>query len=78
MSIISLRIDEELLAEATRQAKALHLSKTEYLRRAVAEMNEKVAHALQRQRLQAASRKVRKESMRINREFAGIEGDPDA
>lgn len=78
MSIISLRIDEELLAEATRQAKALHLSKTEYLRRAIAEMNEKAARARQRQRLQAASRKVRKESMRINREFAAFEDAPDA
>lgn len=78
MGTISLRIEEELLAEATRQAKAMHLTKTEYLRRAIAEMNEKVARDLQRQRLQAASRKVRKESMRINREFAEIEEAPDA
>ncbi len=41
-------------------------------------MNEKVANDLLRQRLQAASRKVRQESMRINREFAEIEDVPDA
>ena len=78
MGTISLRIDDELLDEVTSQAKALHLSRTEYLRRAIAEMNEKVARNLRRRRLQEASRKVRAESMRVNREFAEIEEAPDA
>jgi predicted transcriptional regulator len=78
MGTISLRIDDELLDEMTSQAKALHLSRTEYLRRAIAEMNEKVARNLRRRRLQEASLKVRAESMRVNREFAEIEEAPDA
>lgn len=78
MGTISLRIDDELLDEVTSQAKALHLSRTEYLRRAIAEMKEKVAQDLRRHRLQAASRKVRAESMLVNREFADIEDAPDA
>ncbi|MFA5348541.1 MAG: ribbon-helix-helix protein, CopG family [Methanoregula sp.] len=78
MGTISLRIDDALLDEVTSQARALHLSRTEYLRRAIAEMNEKVARDLRRHRLQEASRKVRAESMRINREFAEIEDAPDA
>lgn len=78
MGTISLRIDDELLDEVASQAKALHLTKTEYLRRAIAEMKDKVAQDLRRKRLQAASRKVRAESMRVNREFAEIEEAPDA
>jgi predicted transcriptional regulator len=78
MGTISLRIDDALLDEVTSQAKALRLSRTEYLRRAIAEMNEKVARDLLRLRLQEASRKVRAESMRVNREFAEIEEAPDA
>ncbi|MHB1013890.1 MAG: hypothetical protein ACYC2W_01240 [Desulfurivibrionaceae bacterium] len=78
MGTISMRIEDALLAEVTSQARALHLTRTEYLRRAIAEMNEKVARDQRRQRLQEASRKVRQESMRVNLEFADIEDAPDA
>ncbi len=78
MGTISMRIEDELLAEVTSQARALHMTRTEYLRRAIAEMNEKVAHDRRRQRLQEASWKVRQESMRVNLEFADIEDVPDA
>jgi hypothetical protein len=78
MGTISLRIDDALLDEVTSQAKELHLTRTEYLRRAIAEMREKIARDLRRRRLQEASRKVRAESMLVNREFAEIEDAPDA
>lgn len=78
MGTISMRIEDELLAEVTRQARVLHMTRTEYLRRAIADMNEKVARDLRRRRLQDASRKVREESMRVNLEFANIEDAPDA
>ncbi len=78
MGTVSLRIDDDLLEEANRKAKALHLSRAEYVRQAIAEMNEKVAGELRRQRIQQASRKVRQESMRVNREFAAFESVPDA
>ena len=78
MGTISLRIEDELLAEVTSQARELHLTRTEYLRRAIAEMREKIARDLRRRRLQEASRKVRAESMLVNREFAEIEDAPDA
>jgi len=78
MGTISMRIEDELLAEVTNQAKALHLTRTEYLRRAIADMSEKVARDLRRHRLQEASRKVRAESMLVNLEFAEIEDAPDA
>jgi hypothetical protein len=41
-------------------------------------MNRETAAAMRVQRLAEASRKVRKESMRVNAEFAAIERGPDA
>jgi predicted transcriptional regulator len=78
MGTVSLRIDDDLLEEANRTAKALHMSRAEYVRKAIIEMNEKITEELKRQRIQQASRKVREESMKINREFAAFEGEPDA
>lgn len=78
MGTVSLRIDDDLLEEASKKAKALHISRAEYFRQAVIEKNKKVAGDLLRQRIQQASRKVRQESMRVNRELAASEGVPDA
>lgn len=78
MATISMRVEEELLNKITSQARELQLSRAEYLRRAIAEMGEKVARDLRRRRLQEASRRVRQESIRINREFAEFEDAPDA
>lgn len=78
MATISMRIEDKLLAEISRQSAQLRLTRTEYLRRALAEMSAKVAQDLRRQKLQEASRKVRRESVRINREFAAFEDAPDA
>jgi Arc/MetJ-type ribon-helix-helix transcriptional regulator len=54
------------------------LSRSEYIRQAVEEMNRKTRARLRARRLAEASRKVRKESMRANAEFSSIERDPDA
>ena len=78
MGTISMRIEDELLDEVTRQAKVLHMTRAEYLRQAIAVMSEKTTRDLRRRRLQEASRKVREESMRVNQEFAIIEDAPDA
>lgn len=78
MGTVSLRIDDDLLEKANRTAEALHMSRAEYVRKAILEMNEKITEKLRRQRIQQASRKVREESMKINKEFAAIEGEPDA
>jgi hypothetical protein len=41
-------------------------------------MNRETAATIRGQRIAEASRKVRKESMRVNAEFAAVERDPDA
>jgi hypothetical protein len=40
-------------------------------------MNQETRKQLRAKRLAEASRKVRKESMRVNAEFAGMENDPE-
>ena len=74
MLAISLRLSERLLATSDECAAALQLSRAEYVRQALERMNR---HTRAR-RLQATSRRVRQESMRVNAEFDAIERDVDA
>ncbi len=78
MTAISLKLPDELVEASSRCAHALHLSRAEYIRRAIEQMNRDTSLRLRAERLAAASRRVRDESMRVNAEFAAIERDPDA
>ena len=78
MEAISLKLSEELLKESDRYARALGIPRAEYIRRAIEKMNSEAEARARAARLANASRKVRKESMRVNAEFAAIERDPDA
>lgn len=77
MPTISIRIQDDILAEAGERARALHIPRAEYVRRAVVAMNEQVARELRKKRIMEASRRVREESMKVNAEFAAVEEDPD-
>lgn len=78
MGAISLKLSDDLLEASGRCAEALRLSRAEYIRRAIVRMNRDTRNRMRAQRLAEVSRKVRKESMRVNAEFAAIERDPDA
>lgn len=78
MAAISLKLPEALLEASGRCANALRLTRAEYIRRALEEMNRETRARLRARRLRDASRKVRGESMRVNAEFAAIERDVDA
>jgi metal-responsive CopG/Arc/MetJ family transcriptional regulator len=78
MSAISIKLPNELLETSDQYAEALQVSRAEYIRRALARMNQEVEAQLRAARLAAASRKVRQESMRVNAEFAAFETEPDA
>jgi hypothetical protein len=67
-----------LLEASRRCASALRLSRAEYIRRAIERMNRETKAQLRASRLAEVSRRVRKESMRVNAEFDAIERDPDA
>ena len=74
MTAISLKLPEELLDVSGRCAEALGMSRAEYIRRAIERMNRET----RAKRLAEVSRRVRRESMRINAEFAAIGAEPDA
>jgi len=78
MAAISLKLPDALLETAGRCADALHLTRAEYIRRALDQMNRDTRARLRARRLRDASRKVRGESMRVNEEFEAIEHDVDA
>ena len=78
MRAISLKVPEDTLDEAEHLARALGIPRAAYIRRAIERYNIKASAEIRAQRLAAASRKVRAESMRINAEFAALETDPDA
>jgi len=78
MGAISLKLSEELLEASDRCAGALALPRAEYIRRAIMRMNHETRNQLRAKRLAEASRKVRKESMRVNAAFAAIEREPNA
>ena len=78
MSAISLKLPDELLKVSGRCAEALPLTRAEYIRRALEQMNRETRARLRARRLRDASRKVREDSLRVNAEFAAIERDVDA
>lgn len=75
MGAISLKLPEDVLEASRRCADTLHLSRAAYIRRAVERMNRQTQALVRARRLAEASKKVRKESMSVNREFAAIEQD---
>ncbi len=78
MEAISLKLPEDLLETSDRCARALGIPRAEYIRRAIKRMNREAEARARAERMAAVSRRVRKESMRVNAEFAAFERDPDA
>ena len=78
MTTVSLRLPDDLLKEAEHRAKILHLPRAEYIRRAIAAMNEEVLTQQRREHLMNVSRRVAAGSMKVNTEFDAIEDAPRA
>lgn len=78
MTTVSLRLPDDLLKEAESRAKALHIPRAEYIRRAIAVMNNEMLAHKRRERLTSLSKLVRAESMKVNAEFDSVEGNPVA
>jgi metal-responsive CopG/Arc/MetJ family transcriptional regulator len=75
MSTVTLRLPDELLKEANTRAQILHLTRNEYIKKALEHMNEKIRSLEKRKRLMDVSKRVRQESIKINAEFEKIEND---
>jgi len=76
MTTVSIRLPEDTLNEVDQIAKALKMPRTAYLRQAILSMNRKIKEDNRRARIIKLSRRVRKESMRVNAEFSQVENDP--
>jgi Arc/MetJ-type ribon-helix-helix transcriptional regulator len=78
MGAISLRLPEELLEATGEHARALGISRAEYIRRAIERMNRQTGPQLRASRQAEASRTLREESTRAHAELDGMEFHPDA
>lgn len=77
MSTLSVRLPDALLRELNHRAQVIHISRAEYIRKAIELMNAETKKQESRQQLIKASLRVRGESMKVNAEFSRIEYDPD-
>lgn len=71
------KVADHLLKETDRRAEELHVSRTDYIRKALETMNIEMLRRERSVRLKEVSQRVREESMRVNAEFARIETAPD-
>lgn len=78
MATVSLRLPDDLLKEAELRAKVLYLPRAEYIRRAIAAMNEEVLTQKRREHLMKVSRRISAGSMKVNAEFGAVEDAPRA
>jgi len=76
MTTISIRLPDSVLDEVDKIVKDLNVPRTAYLRQAILSMNSKVKEERRRDRVITLSKRVRKESMRINAEFSEVDHDP--
>jgi predicted transcriptional regulator len=78
VTTVSLRLPDDLLKEAEDRAKVLRLPRAEYIRRAIAAMNEEVLSQKRREHLMKVSRRIAAGSMKVNAEFDAAEDAPRA
>jgi len=69
MKTITLKTDDNFFEKVTDLAKHLHLSKSELIRRAVAEYEEVMRRREMKEQMKEASMRVRKSNIIINDEF---------
>ena len=69
MKTITLKTDDNFFEKVTDLAKQLHLSKSELIRRAVAEYEGVMKRKEMKEQMKQASMRVRKSSKVINKEF---------
>lgn len=75
MSIITIRLPDEVLKEIDHFAKMSHQPRTAYIRHAIEYFNAKIAKQEKAKKIKKASFLVRENSMRINMDFDEIEHD---
>ncbi|MBS0272695.1 MAG: CopG family transcriptional regulator [Proteobacteria bacterium] len=78
MASVTVRLPENIVHKIDINAHTLHMTRSEYIKKAILDMNHEIQERERKRKLVKASQRVREESMRINAEFAPIENDPKA
>lgn len=76
MSALTVRLANEVIDEINIRAKKLHITRSEYIRKSIENMNGKLREQERKSKFMKVSKLVRRESMIINEEFAKVEYDP--
>ena len=76
--LVSIRLNDQLFHQLVLHAQALHLSRTEYIKKAIERMNDEAEKMARELRLKQSSLRVRADSMRVNAEFDEVDHDPEA
>jgi metal-responsive CopG/Arc/MetJ family transcriptional regulator len=77
MTVVTIRLPEQLLHDLDAGAHTMHIQRAEYIRLAIIHMNKAIKQKQRIEQLKKASLRVRKQSMEINKEFSKIERDPE-
>jgi predicted transcriptional regulator len=75
MSALTVRLANEVIDEINIRAKKLHITRSEYIRKSIENMNGKLREQERKSKFMKVSKLVRRESMIINAEFAKVEYD---
>ncbi len=77
MSALTVRLPNKVIDEINNRAKKLHITRSEYIRKSIENMNAMLKQQERRDRFAKISKMVREESMSINSEFSKIEHEPE-
>ena len=76
MSALTVRLPLKVVDEVNHRAKKLHITRSEYIRKSIENMNKRLQQQERKDKITKASKLVRKESMIVNSEFSKVEYDP--
>ena len=76
MSALTVRLANEVIDEINIRAKKLHITRSEYIRKSIENMNKKLQQQERKDKFIRVSKLVRKESMIVNSEFSKVEYEP--
>lgn len=76
MSALTVRLPNNVIDEVNNRAKKLHITRSEYIRKSIKNMNKKLQQQERKDKFIRVSKLVRKESMVVNSEFSKVEYDP--
>ena len=76
MSALTVRLPHKVVDEVNHRAKKLHITRSEYIRKSIENMNKRLQQQERKDKITKASNLVRRESMIVNSEFSKVEYDP--